>query len=784
MHTSKAGLKGCHGIRSGANGSELKISRGRRGGRRAAALLAMVAAMTCKAIDAPHAAYAQDAPPAGAARQFAAATALQNQEQFDKAADAWDTFLKDHPNDPRADRAWHHLGVCRLKNNEYAAAQTAFERLIADHPKSTLAGSAWLNLGLAQYDRAAAGEADFYGKAAETFATLLEKFPRAAEAPRAAFYRAEALYAQGKNADAAKLYADFIKKYPQNPLLADALYAQGVALQEIGSHAAAGASYDAWLKQFADRPPAAEVIFRRGETLLAEGKAASAEKWFASAAARPEFELVDLALLRQAACREELREHLRAADLYSSLPQKFPMSKHREAALLAAARCYEQAGQSAEAAARYQSLLEQFPEGKSAPRATYALGWLQLGQQDYAAAAQTLDDVLAKYPADEFALRAHYARALAREQLKQYALALDDAQAFLSSEPSGEAKSDARYLIGLCQARLERPEDAAATFRDLLADDPKYVAADKTLYELAWALSSLDRSSEAADAWRRLVKQHPDSPLTSDSLYQLAEQAYAQGDYAVAATDYYQAMQKAGKRPLAERAAHRLGLAYFHQQAFEKARQSFAYQRQTFPDGRIAADAAFMEGESLFKLGKYTDALAAYAKADKPTGEDAGVLLLLHSAQAAAKLKQWDKSLGLLEQAAEQFADSSYLPDIRFEQGWAKQNLGSLNAAQRLYEEVTATTDREIAAHARFLIGQMYFEQKQYDEAVKHFVKAAYGYSYPQWQSRAHYEAGRAYEALGQRDDAAKSYREVIDQFPDSGEARPARQRLAALKML
>ena len=682
---------------------------------------------------------------ASAARQFAAATALQNQEQFGKAAEEWDRFLKDHPDDVRADRAWHHLGVCRMKNKQYAEAQTAFERLIADRPKSTLAGSAWLNLGLAQYDRAAAGQTEFYPKAAETFATLLQKFPRAGEAPRALFYRAEALYAQGESAAAAKLYADFIHKYPQDPLLADALYAQGVALQEIGSPAAAGASYDAWLKQFADRPLAAEVTFRRGETLLAQQKFESAEKWFASAASKPGFELADLALLRQATCLEQRREYARAA-------------------------------------AKYQALLEQFPEGEAAPRAMYGLGWTQLSLQDYAAAAQTLDRLLAKHPAEELAARAHYARALAREQLKQYGPALEDARAFLHSSPTGDAKSDARYLVGLCQARLEQWSDAAATFRELLAADPKYVGVDKTLYELAWTLVSLDEAPAAADAWRRLAKQYPHSPLAAESLYQVAEQELAQEDFAAAAADFHQAMQKAGKAPLGERAAHQLGRAYFRQEAFEKARQTFVYQRQTFPDGRLAGDAAFMEGESLLRLGKYADALAAYAKARDPSGEDAGVLLLLHSAQAAAKLKQWDKSLGLLAQAAERFGDSPYLPDVRFAQGWAKQNLGSLNEAQALYEEVTAATDREIAAQARFLIGQMYFEQKQYDEAVKNFVKAAYGYSYPRWQSRAHFEAGRSFEALGKRGDAVKSYQEILDQFPDSGEAPRARQRLAALE--
>jgi TolA-binding protein len=1014
-----------------------------------------------------------------ATRQFAAAAALQNREQYDLAADEWAKFLKTHAGDPRADRAQYYLGICRLKNKQYAEAAAAFGELVSNYPKSEQLASGWLHLGLAQYNLAVAGQAEMYPKAAETFASVLSKYPQSKEVAQAAFYRGESLYALGKKEDAAKLYAEVLEKHPKDALVSEALYALGVTQEELGHAAAAGATYDAYLKQFASQPHATEVTLRRGETLFAQKQFDAAAKWFA-AAAKPDFKDADVAVFRQAAALYELHKYADAAALYASLPEKFPQSKHRQAARLAAGKCdylagrFEQArdalakslaeggptateaahwlarsylkeqkpdealkviesalpqaaapnqsafgvqlafdradalydqparrrdavsaygelaqkhpqdalapqalymaafaslnlgdgaaalgfcdqflkqyadrelaadvdyvgaesellvGRFAEAVARYDRLLNKYPRRSDAPswqvrrglalflqkrfsdvvaalspllpslagkpllaeasylvgssqnelkqydaalktlapglnaepkgrhaadillamalaerrlnqpakakehleqlitqfgdspaldrahfrlaedayaagdsataqaeyrlvvekfpasplaaNALYGLAWTQLTGRDYAGAVATLDGLLAQYAASEVVPRARYARALAREQLKEFAPAQEDVQAFLQTNPSGAEKSDARYVLGLCQVGLNQPAEAAKTFGAILEEDPKYAGADKVLYELAWARKSLDQADEAGEAFRRLAKEHAASPLAAEALYHVAEAEYQRERYAPAAAGYYEAMQKAAKTPLGEKAAHKLGWAYFRQDALDKAQQAFAYQRATWPQGALAADAAFMEAESLFKQGKYAEALPVYRQVVNPSGKDFGVLALLHAGQAQAKLKQWPASLSTLEQAAKQFADSDYLPEVLYEEGWARQNLGQPDEALPLYEEVTAKTDREVAARARFMIGEIHFEKKNHAEAIKNFFKAAYGYGYPQWQANAQYEAGRCFEVLGKKDQARKSYQEILDKFPESDKAGLAKQRLEALQ--
>jgi TolA-binding protein len=262
----------------------------------------------------------------------------------------------------------------------------------------------------------------------------------------------------------------------------------------------------------------------------------------------------------------------------------------------------------------------------------------------------------------------------------------------------------------------------------------------------------------------------------------VGEFASKSGEFKNAAVAYYASLQKAGKTELGEKAAHKLAWSYFRMDDFANARQTFSYQRGAWPNGPLAADAVFMEAECLFKQKKFEEAMAAYGQVKNPAGKDFQVLALLHAGQAAGQLKQWDKSLQWLDACVAQFPDSSSLPEALCEQGWAKQNLGKTDEALALYAKVIGKTNGEVAARAQFMIGEIQFQQKNHAEAVKSFFKVSYGYSYPQWQADATYQAGRCFEVLNNKEQAIKQYRELIEKYPQSDKTPLAKQRIAELQ--
>ncbi len=1022
----------------------------------------------------PRLAFAQDAPdkdvevdPA-ATRQYAAAAALQNRDQFELAADEWQKFVTDFKDDPRVARGRHYLGVCLLKSGKPEAAEAALDQVVAQYPKFELLEQTLLYQGIAQYNQAQAGAAERYADAAKTFAALVEKYPQGKQTAQALYYEGECLYAQGDKEGAAKLYARVVNDFPQSANLPDAQYALGVALEESGKPAVA------FLKKSADHPLAHEVSLRYGETLFASGNFVEAAKRFAAAAKQVGFTSADYAQLRLGAALYEQKQFADAAKAYESLAARFPQSKHAPQAQLAAGKCwyladqfdaargalakvsgdaaatseaahwiaksllrdgqaavalkgiervlpqaspewaaqleldaadalyeiaerrgeallryaqlaesrpndplapqalymaaftalqigeheraaryaaafqeryadndvaadvgavlaesalqlgrtedaanayeqlatrfanhadrprwqvrrglcyfmagkfdaaeavldslagklkdpelsaeaayllgasqverkqfdaaiktlepvvakqpkwrqadetllalamaYQGANRAADARAAlqrlakefpqstvrdrgmytlaeqayaaqkyddaakgYQQLLEQFPQSKLAPQAWYGLGWAQLSQGQAEPAVQTFNQLLERYPEHRLAADARYARGAARQQMKDFAGAMADLQAYLEKSPEGAERSAALFEIGLCQVGLQKHDDAAQTFEKLLAADPDYEQSGKVRYELAWALKSSGRDKDAGEIFKQLAQTQTDGPVAAESWYHVGEGAYAAGDFKEAAKAYFASQQKAGDTELGEKAAHKLAWAYYRQEDFDKAQKAFKFQREHYANGPLAGDARFMEAEVLFKQQKYPEAREAYRQLGKLSSPEFAALAALHGAQCAAQSQDWKEALQMASEALASQPESNYAAELLYEQAWAQQNLRQQDEALKNYEAVTEKSGDEVAARARFMIGEICFEREQHGDAIKHFFKVAYGYAYPQWQANALYEAGRCFEVRKQKKQALESYQEIVQKFPDSDKVPQAKKRIAEL---
>jgi TolA-binding protein len=314
-----------------------------------------------------------------------------------------------------------------------------------------------------------------------------------------------------------------------------------------------------------------------------------------------------------------------------------------------------------------------------------------------------------------------------------------------------------------------------------LKADPQHAGADKVTYEMAWALKELGKEAESAAAFARLARAYPQSPLAAESLFRVAESHYDADRFAEAAKAYADAREKAGDSELGEKAAHKLGWSLFKLNEFDKAGLTFAAQLSDFPKGELVADAQFMLGESDFHQKRWKEALEWYSKVARAKSPAYHAMALYRSGQCAANLEDWPASAAFHKQVLDGFADFAQRPEARYGYGWALQNQEKLNEAIAEYEKVTEETSTETAAKARFMIGECYFAQKNHKEAIKNFLKVAYGYGHAQWVAAAHFEAGRCFEVLKDVPQAIQSYKTVVEKHADSPRAAEARQRLAAL---
>ena len=726
---------------------------------------------------------------------------------------------------PEAPEAAHWIARSLLKEKKPTEALAAVEKALPQVREGPQAVQLLLDQADAVYEIP-----NRRGESVALYAALASKYPQDAAAPQALYMAGFAALGQGDYGAALKYADQFLGKHAANNLAADVMYIAAESNLQLDKFPEAEKLYEQLLQKYPDHADAETWKVRRAlsahvqkkypetiavlQPLLAEIRtpAAVAEAHYligssqaelkqldaavksleASLGASPKWRQADDALLLLGRSYRQLNNLDKAIASTRKLIAEFPQSRLLDQAHYQLGQHSFTKGDYKTAAAEYQEVVTKWPESPLGPHALYGLGWSKLNLKDYAAAETALDKLVEKHPQHKLTARARYARGMARQQLGKFAPAIEDLQALLSADPSPAEKSDARYVVGLCQVELKKYAEAVATFTSLLKENPQYREADKVYYELAWAQKSLGKEAEAAEEFARVGPKYPNSPevtdqypntaLVAESNFHVGQYAYNSGRLKTAAVAYYGAMKKAGRTPLGEKAAYRLGWAYYRQNDFENARRTFRYQRAAWPKGPLISDGVFMEAECLFKQDKFAEALVLYEQVKSPTGKDYGALALLHASEAAAQLKQWPKSLDLATRCATQFPDSPYLPAALYQQGWAQQNLDKPDEAVKLYEEVIAGSNQEVAARARFMIGEIQFQKKQYADAITTYYIVIDGYSYPKWQAEATFEAARCYEALDKRAQALKRYQELVEKYPKSERVPDAKRKIEELK--
>lgn len=450
----------------------------------------------------------------------------------------------------------------------------------------------------------------------------------------------------------------------------------------------------------------------------------------------------------------------------------------------------------------YTIVINDYPESRLVPYSLYGRGWSRLRSGDAVAAIADFDQLQSDYADHELADQTIYARGMALHQNGDHAESLKAVAAYLEQSPQGSGLSDALYLKGLSHIGLKQYAESIESFERLLAGDDDYASIDKVLYELAWAYRNTKAKDKSLQTFAKLIQTSIDSPLAAEAHYHLGEDYYAKGEYEKASQEYEAAQSATAADDLRAKSAYKLGWANYQSGKLPEALKAFDRQLEINAIDNLAADAEFMRGECFYKQNEFKDAFAAYRRAkDKPSrNETMQVLTLLHGGQSAAQLKDWNTSLAWLAELQSNFPNSAYLPQATYERGWAQRNLGQLDAALNSFNQVTATSRNELGARARFMIGEVLFEQKDYNAAILEFRRVMFGYeaekappAIKRWQAKAAFEAGRCATVLASQEqnpqrrsqlvEGAKGFfRYVAEKHAQSTEAGPALEQLKRLQ--
>ncbi len=702
-----------------------------------------------------------------------------------------------------AQQALYNAAFAAMKTDDFTTALKYADEFLTKHKDSTLANE----VRFVQAESLL--QSKQYDKAAPLYQQLIDTVPKHAEEDLWRVRLGQCSYLQRKFDAAATAFKANLASIKRPLLRAEANYLLGSSQVELGQHAEAVKSLETSLE-----------------------------------VAPPDWPLADDAGLVLARALRQLKEYKKAVGHLRKVLEVKDSNVLVDAHYQLAECSYELEDYKT-AAEEYQWVIDR-KETLYAPFALSGLGWTYTNQGKAEEAVATFTKVIDEFPQHAQAKLAYLARGTALQKSKQFDKAEADLTKYLSLEPRSAKKPDIRFEIGKCQAAQKKPADAEKTFTSILTDEPKYAHAADVLFELGWALAEQGKSDRALERFDELASKHPDNPLALDALLQVGEIRFHEGEtqqklsqknpekveykenaakaFRGAANAFFsldeqvQKLAAAGKiaaqraASQRERAMHKYAWCYYHQDDFDNALKTFEYQLGEWAKGEFAPDAEFMVGECLYRQSKFSagrPALEAYVKHHAegrfaPTAiwhaaESCNKIGVEEYAKAGPNAAEQKRALANHEQALElvkgfaaKHPKFESLYEVSYEEAQAHHYLGDKEKALELYETIATKTINEVAAKARFMIGEIHFEKavtaatpeekkKSLQEAIKHFYTVWQGFGYETWQANGLYEAARCLEQLGNVPKAKERYKELIDKFPKSDKVPLAKKRLEKL---
>ena len=395
------------------------------------------------------------------------------------------------------------------------------------------------------------------------------------------------------------------------------------------------------------------------------------------------------------------------------------------------------------------------------------IDWSKIEKND-----SSLDALLAKAASFETVQKNDEAKSVYQQIIERFSEAKQSsvakfklAKIFLAANKSADQQSGIKLLQSLLN------DAKAADFRD------------KVLYELAWVYKQDNQLDEAKRTYECIAEEFPDSEYWADSMFRMAKICFDANQYDEAKKFVDLLQENPGKddnRQLTFMLKFDIAIAQSDMESAGKIVDNLA---SNFPESENVAKLHFALGECLFTKNLPTPALSSFKKYLKhPSASGFKVPLgKLRVAQCYGYQDKWEKAAKLSAQALSEHSRFANNYEHYLITGRHYASIAEFDEARNQYERVIKSyhgKNTRSAAMAQWLIGETYFHQKKYTEAIEAYYRVDSLYDYPNWRAASLLQAGKCHERLEQWHHSKRLYQQVVDEHPQTEYANEASQRL------
>ncbi len=450
--------------------------------------------------------------------------------------------------------------------------------------------------------------------------------------------------------------------------------------------------------------------------------------------------------------------------------------------------------QPADAARYYNVMAEPANPLEIKARGLAGLGWLKMELNETSEAMATFDRLISECPESKFTCDAAMARAKHFESAGELDRASELYGMVMKNFPETRMADVARlrraYQLQQSGDRTQLQEAKTLLSEYVqLGSDAEIV--DEAIYQLAWVNQDLGLDEESRSNFQQLIDQYPNSKYWPDAMYRITQRRI-QDNNIDAAKPLLAELLKQDNVPveILSRVLYLQGEIASADQQWQTVSESMVDLLSRAADPGLKLKAKYWLAESYYRQDNFSAAIelfqelkTAYEQVD-PT---LAPWVWLRLAQCFGKQNDWVSAMEVAEAGKARFPGFEADFEFDFVRARGLEDAGRLNDCRIVYQLVVDSprgNSTETAAIAQWRIGETFFHQENFRQAIESYYKVDSLFSYVKWRSAALIQAGKCQEKLNNWKHAMKLYQQLVDQFPESEHADVARKRLERVVLL
>lgn len=199
---------------------------------------------------------------------------------------------------------------------------------------------------------------------------------------------------------------------------------------------------------------------------------------------------------------------------------------------------------------------------------------------------------------------------------------------------------------------------------------------------------------------------------------------------------------------------------------------------------KIEKPELFKTAQEYYARGDYASAIDAYkAVAQKYGGYSWGEEAYMMAAQCLIKMNNYPEAAKWYQLFLENFPHAESAPQAESDLADIYFKEKDYPRAMRMYEKLVKEREGEAAARGYYGMGDCYFQQEKFEDALVCYLKIVVLYFEFQDQvAGALLKSAKCYKALGDDKRTIETYEEVIKKFPGTNYAKGANEALISLR--